>query len=329
MKIKWGILAPGGISHSFVKGLKSLEDAEIYAVASRSEERAKEFGDKYGIEKCYGSYEELINDEQVEVIYIATPHNYHKKYAIECLKAGKAVLCEKSVAMDTEELEEILACAKEENVFFMEAMWTRFLPITEKVIEIIKVGTIGDIKMIRTDFSFNAAYEPEKRLFNAKLAGGALLDVGIYPISYSSMLIEGEVTDIKSSAYIGETNVDEQDSALLSYENGEMASLTFGLITDGPKDSWIIGTKGKIYVPNFWCGEKAEIYNGNEKIKEINLPHNVNGYEYEALEVMNCLKTGKVESSKRTWNDTRKVMKIMDSLRADWKLEYPVEAIIK
>ncbi|SHH98200.1 Gfo/Idh/MocA family protein [Clostridium grantii] len=329
MKIKWGILAPGGISHSFVKGLKSLEDAEIYAVASRSEERAKEFGEKYDIEKCYGSYEELINDEQVEVIYIATPHNFHKKYSIECLKAGKAVLCEKSVAMNTEELEEILACAKQENVFFMEAMWTRFLPITEKIIEIIKEGTIGDIKMMRTDFSFNAPYKPEQRLFNAKLAGGALLDVGIYPISYSSMFINGDVTNIKSSAYIGETNVDEQDSALLSYENGEMASLTFGLITDGSKDSWIIGTKGKIYIPNFWYAEKAEIYKGNEKIKEINLPHNVNGYEYEAQEVMSCLKDGKIESSKRTWNDTLKVMKIMDSLREEWKLEYPTEAFIK
>ncbi|WP_461206378.1 Gfo/Idh/MocA family protein [Clostridium sp. DL1XJH146] len=325
MKIKWGILAPGNISNSFAKALQGIEEAEIYAVASRSLDRAKEFGDKFGITKCYGSYDELINDDEVEVIYIATPHNYHKKYAIECLKAGKGVLCEKPIGINAIEVEEIYECAKEENKFFMEAMWTRFLPITEKLFEIIEEGVIGEVKMVRADFSFNAPYLREKRLFNYKLAGGALLDVGIYPITYADMFIESKLTDIKSNAYIGITNVDEQATALFEYENGNKASLTFGIITEGSKDAWIIGTEGKIHVHNFWCSEKADLYKGNKLIEQYSIPHEVNGYEYEAREVIKCLKEGKIQSSKRTWEDTLEVMKIMDNMRKQWGLNYSGE----
>lgn len=213
-EIRWGILAPGSIAHKFVRGLELLEDAKVVAVGSRSIGRAETFAQQYGIAKAYGSYEELASDPDIDIVYVATPHSAHKECALLCLKAGKAVLCEKPFTVNTKEAEEVIQYARESKLFLMEAMWIRYLPVIIKVREWLYKGVIGEVKMLKADFGFRIEWNPEGRLLNPALAGGALLDAGIYPVSFASMVFGKQPVEIKSMSYIGTTGVDEQFTTL-------------------------------------------------------------------------------------------------------------------
>lgn len=324
-KIRWGILAPGTIANQFVKGLKHLEDADVVAVGSRSLERAKVFADKYDIKKAYGSYEELVNDPDVDVIYVATPHPAHKKCALLCLKAGKAVLCEKPVTVNYSQAKEVIDYARKSKIFFMEAMWTRFLPVTLKVKELLSQGVIGDIRILKADFGFRTDWNPEGRLLNPELGGGALLDVGIYLCSYASMIYGVQPTEIKSIAHIGTTGVDEQFSMLFGYKEGKMAQLTGAVRTKTTEDVWIFGTEGYIHLPDFWHGKSLELCVEGKEIEHYEIPYEATGYNYEASEVMNCLRTGKLESETMPLNESLDIMNTMDTIRKQWGLKYPFE----
>ena len=222
-KIKWGIIGLGNIANKFAQAVTKMQNTELIAVASRTKEKSEHFGNKYGVvkEKCYGTYEEIVRDNDVDVIYIAVPHSMHKEISILCLENKKAVLCEKPVTLNEEEVVEVINCAKENKTFFMEAMKTRFLPVHKEVRRIIKNGEIGEVKLIQADFGFFTEFNEENRLFNPKLGGGALLDVGIYPISYGAWLMEEEPSSIKSNIFVGKTGVDENVSAIISYKNGK------------------------------------------------------------------------------------------------------------
>ena len=184
-RVRWGILGPGSIAHKFVAGLSLIPDAEVVAVGSRSIERANAFADEYGIPHRYGSYQELVDDADVDVIYVATPHSLHREHTLLCLQGGKPVLCEKPMAVNAREVAEMIQVAGNKNLFLMEAMWTRFLPVWVKVRELLAKGVIGEPRMLTADFGSRAAKDPEHRLFAPHLAGGALLDVGVYPVSLS------------------------------------------------------------------------------------------------------------------------------------------------
>jgi dihydrodiol dehydrogenase / D-xylose 1-dehydrogenase (NADP) len=322
---KWGILGPGDIAHKFAEGLEILDNAELYAVVSRSIERAESFGEKHHIEKRYSNYKDFCNDKDIDIVYIATPHPMHKEYSIMCMEAGKSVLCEKPVAMNECELAEMINCAKKNNVFFMEAMWTRFLPSIVKLRELLKNDKIGTIKRVTADFAYNAT-EKKGRIYEPELGGGALLDVGVYVLSFATMILGYEPKKTNSLAYIGETGVDERTSIIMEYSNGVSANLFCGISINTIDDAYLYGEKGYIRIPSFWHAEKiiVKLYDESEE-EIIDLPMLSNGYNYEAQEVMQCIDDSKSESKIMPHEESLKVMRIMDGLRKQWGLKYPME----
>ena len=323
-KIRWGILAPGGIAGRLAEGLSVIPDAELIAVGSRSIERANTFADKFDIPRRYGSYADLASDPDVDAVYVATVNPFHKDCSILCLEAGKAVLCEKPFAVNAQQVREMIACARESGQFLMEAMWTRFLPVIVKVREWLAEGAIGEPRMIQADFGFRAGVNPEGRLFNPELAGGGLLDVGVYPIAMAYMVF-GAPSEVKSLANIGETNVDEQAAMLLGYDGGQMALLSCAVRTSIPHETLILGTEGSIHIPNFWHATTATLRAAGKEPEPIEMPFKCNGYENEAIEVMRCLREGKLESDIMPLDESLSIMETMDKLRAQWGLKYPME----
>ena len=322
---KWGILGPGNISHKFAKGLEVLDNAELYAVVSRSTEKAENFGEKYHIKKRYSNYKDFCNDKDIDIVYIATPHPMHKKFCIMCMEAGKSVLCEKPIAINEKELIEMIDCAKKNNVFFMEAMWTRFLPSIVKVRELLTSNKIGTIKRVTADFAFNAIAK-EGRLYELELGGGALLDVGVYVLSLATMILGSKPQKINSISYIGETGVDERTNIIMEYENGISAELFCGISINTIDDAYLYGEKGYIRIPSFWHSERiiVKMFDENEE-QIIDLPILSTGYNYEAEEVMKCMDNCLSESKIMSLNESLEVMKIMDVLRKQWGLKYPME----
>lgn len=324
--IKWGIIGTGTISTTFATALNSMENTKLVGVASRSLSKAKDFAEKFQLEKAFGSYEDIVKDADIDVIYIGTPHTEHKANAELCIKNGKAVLCEKPFTINVHESEYLISLAKEHKVFIMEAMWTKFLPTTIKVKQWIKEGRIGKVKHIRANTGYRASFDANSRLYSPDLGGGALLDVGIYPITYVVHMLDCLPDEVIGSAEFGITNVDEQNVIILKYKDGIIADLSSSVATELGHDAMIIGEKGKIVVPKFWYTEEAYLYNDkNELIESFKQPHLKNGYEYEAYEVNNCLRESKLESDKLPLKDTLEIMRIMDNIRADWGLEYPQE----
>ena len=323
--IRWGILGTGNIASQFAKGLEALDDAELVAVGSRSQESADSFGDRFGVPRCYGSYEGLAEDRLVDAIYVATPHSLHKENTIMCLQAGKAVLCEKPFAINAAETREMIAVARERKLFLMEAVWSRFLPVLVKVRELLAAGAIGEVRMLTADFGFRASLNPESRLFNPALGGGALLDVGVYTVSLAHMVL-GTPNRIAALAHIGETGVDEQGAMILGYPGGELALLSTAIRTSTPHEALIVGTKGSIRLdPEWWHGTKLTLKVGDGEPEQFDLPFTGNGYNYEAAEVGNCLRAGKLESDIIPLDETLAVMETLDAIRAQWGLRYPME----
>jgi dihydrodiol dehydrogenase / D-xylose 1-dehydrogenase (NADP) len=323
-KTRWGIMGPGAIAHRFVQSLQCLDNAELVAVGSRDMGRAQEFGSKYGALRCYGSYEEFVRDADIEVVYIATTHQAHYQCAMMCIEAGKAVLCEKPFTINSKQAQELVDAARKHGVFLMEAMWTRYLPAIVKLRETLKTNVIGEIRMIKADFAYVGNQDPKGRLRNPMLAGGALLDVGVYPLYFAAMVFGTKPEKILTAALIGDTGVDEQCTYTLVYNNGKLAVLSAAVSTHMPDDAYILGTKGYIKIPKFWHAESFEIHVGGE-VETINLPYISTGYAHEALEVMNCLAEGKKESRIMPLDETLALTKIMDEIRRQWGLKYPME----
>jgi predicted dehydrogenase len=322
--IAWGILGPGNISKKFATGLDSVPDAKIMAVGSRNLKRANEFADAFNIPTAYDSYEALVADPNVDVIYIGTPHSFHKEHTLLCLNAGKHVLCEKPFAINTAEASEMIAAARENGLFLMEAMWSRFLPTLVKTRTLIADGAIGEVRMVQADFGFRAGVNPEGRLFNPALGGGALLDVGIYPLSLAHMVL-GTPDRLTSLAHLGETGVDEGTAFILGYDQGQMAVLSTAIRTNTPHEAFIIGTSGwiKIHGP-WWASDNLTLQiNGQEDI--ISCPIVGNGYNYEAEEVGSCIRSGRLESEIMPLDETLAIMRLMDEIRAQIGLRYPME----
>jgi predicted dehydrogenase len=325
-KIRWGIIGTGFIANKFAEALQILPDAELVAVGSRAADTAKKFAKAFGIPHPHSSYEKLAKDPDVDVVYIATPHPFHMENTILCLKAGKAVLCEKPFAVNASQAQQMTDVARTEKLFLMEAMWTRFLPIIVKVREWLANELIGRVWMVTADFGFRADWNPKHRLFNPQLGGGALLDIGVYCVSMSSMVFDQPPAKITGMAHMGQTGVDEQSAMILGYGDGQLAVLSCAVRTQTPQQALIVGTKGMIRIHSpFWSATTTTISIEGKENETIRMPFESNGFEYEAREVMKCLRTGKPESDIMPLNETLSIVKTMDEIRAQWGLKYPME----
>jgi predicted dehydrogenase len=326
-KFRWGILGTGAIARQFVRGLRSLPEAEVFAVGSRSEASAAKFADKRNIPRRHASYEDLASDPDVDVVYIATPHPLHAENATLFLQAGKAVLCEKPFCVNAVAAERVVELAREKRLFIMEGMWTRFFPLMEEVRRLVSEGTIGEVRMLNVDFGFRADLDPASRLFALKLGGGALLDVGVYCVSFASMIL-GRPSGFVGLPHLGETGVDEQASVVLEHEGGRLANLSIGIRTTTPQEATIMGTEGyvRIHAP-WWRPKSMTIYRPGEESETVDAPVSGNGFNYEAAEVMKCLEAGKTESDVMPLDETISVMRTMDRIRAAWGLRYPGEEV--
>ncbi|MFP6590332.1 MAG: Gfo/Idh/MocA family oxidoreductase [Candidatus Latescibacterota bacterium] len=323
--IRWGILGTGNIAHQFARGLADTPDATLVAVGSRSIDTANTFADEFDVERRHPTYEELADDDGVDAVYVSTPHPFHRDNSILLLEHGKAVICEKPFTINAGDAKAVIDVARQRDVFLMEAMWTRYLPAVVRARELIAEGAIGDVRLVQADFGFRAGINPEGRLFNLALGGGALLDVGIYVISMASMILGPRPSRVASTTQIGETGVDEQSAFLLQYPGGELAVLSCAVRTGTAVEARIFGTEGSILLhgPFFKCGALTVKRGGEEE--HIDLPLEGNGYNYEAAEVGRCLRVGLKESDVMPLDETLVLMELMDSIRAQWGLSYPME----
>jgi predicted dehydrogenase len=322
--INWALVGTGGITNKFIIGLKAA-GGRIAAVVSRTREKAQDFAAQNDIEKYYDDYDRMLEDPDIDVVYIGTPHTTHKDLTVRALNAKKAVLCEKPCAINAGELGVMIQAARENHTFFMEAMWTRFTPALQKVREWLSRDLVGEVSIIEANFGFNAPFNPQGRLFNPDLGGGALLDAGIYPLSLISMVFGGKrPMEIQSHIFLGQTGVDEQTLVILSYGGPRMAYAAAAIRTQMANDAWIYGTNGKIHIPNFIWAHSAELL-VDDRVKDEFTHHNFisNGYNYEAEEVMKCIRDGKIESEVMPWDESMVLMETMDRIRAQWNYRYP------
>ncbi len=323
--IRWGILGTGNIAHQFARGLRSVPDAELVAVGSRNQPSADQFAAEFNVPTRYGSYDALAVDPQVDAIYISTPHPFHKDNTLICLQAGKAVLCEKPFALNVREGESMIALARERHLFLMEAMWTRFLPVHVKLRELLADHVIGEVRLLNADFGFRADFDPHGRLFDPNLGGGALLDVGVYPVALASMIL-GEPSRIVSMADIGSTGVDEQAGLVFGYPQGQMALLATASRTETAQEAILSGTLGRIKIHSpWWQATRLTLSLKGQADQHFDLPFEGNGYNYEAAEVGRCLRAGQIESPIMPLAETLAILHTMDQCRAQWGLRYPTE----
>ncbi len=323
--IRWGILGPGKIAYKFCSDLQQIQGNKITAVASRSMDRAKAFATEYAIPNSYSSYEELSQSTEVDIIYIATPHTYHCENAIMCLRNGNHVLCEKPMAINKKQIDEMITVAVENKCFLMEAIWSAFFPSIRKMNELIADGAIGNIKMIEADFGFMAPVDYSKRLYNADLAGGALLDIGIYPL-FLAHLLKGRPKEIKAMTTMTETQVDGSTAISLSWDDGTLASLNTTIFADSPTTAKISGPKGYIVLHRRWHeAREISLYNKGGLVNTWTYKDDCFGYRYEIEEVQQCLIKGKIESSVLTHKFSQSLMSSMDSTREQIGLKYPFE----
>ncbi|KAF2328222.1 Gfo/Idh/MocA family protein [Flavobacterium daemonense] len=294
-KIKWGIVGLGNIAHQFASDLSLLEDAELVAVASRDDSKANDFAQKYNCSKAYDSYEALFADEEVEIIYIATPHDSHAALSIKALESGKHVLCEKPIALSYSDAVRMIEASKKNKKFFMEAFWTRFIPTTKEVLKKIEKGEIGEIKYINADFAFRGSETENLRLFDEKLGGGALFDIGVYPLFLSYILI-GKPKEIIARAIMHKNNIDLQTSMILQYESAQ-SILHASIVSDSDMKATIAGSKGRIELNSPWfVADGYSLFINDEKEAVISLPVLGKGYSHEIIECHNCIRNSQIES---------------------------------
>ncbi|MET9042674.1 Gfo/Idh/MocA family protein [Streptomyces sp. NPDC003631] len=327
-RVRWGILATGGIAAAFAADLVDLPDAEIVAVASRTEETAGAFAERFGIPRAYGRWDALAEDADVDVVYVATPHSAHRVAAGMCLEAGRNVLCEKAFTLNTREAEELVSLAQERGAFLMEAMWMYCNPLVRRLKALVDDGAIGEVRSIQADFGLAGPFPPSHRLRDPALGGGALLDLGVYPVSFAHLLL-GEPADIAARAVLSEEGVDLQTGALLSWESGALASVHCSLHGGTPVTAAVTGSLGRIEVPQgFFYPDRFVLHRDGQDPEEFRAdpadgPRN--SLKHEAAEVMRALRAGETESPLVPLEGSLAVMRTLDAIRERIGVRYPGE----
>lgn len=323
--IKWGILGAGWIADKMASDFRRVKGAKIVAVAARDLNRAEAFAQRFGIEKAYGSYEQLASDADIDIVYIATTHNFHLEHAMLCLKHGKNVLCEKPITVNAGEYDIMKAEAKRRNLFLMEAFWTNFLPPVLKAKQWVDSGVLGKIEVIQSGLGFVQNGRLEGRFLNPDLAAGSLLDLAIYNLQFGKLMANS--TEASYSMMVQKTpkGIDMVDSIQVQYQNGILGLYTASSDSLFVNDAYIIGTKGKVIVKDFHMTRKAVLMVGDKVVETFADRRTTSGYDYEAQSVTDCLRKGLKENPMRTLNDTEASMKLMDALRKQIGLKYPFE----
>lgn len=322
--MKIGILGAGGIASTLAETMNKMPEVECYGVASRDLDKSQKFIKEHGFQKAFGSYEEMLKDPEVELVYIATPHSHHYRHMKMCLEAGKHVLCEKAFTVNARQAEEIFRLAKEKNLLVTEAIWTRYMPVRKMIKDLLDEKIIGDVRKLTANLNYNIC--KNERIIRPELAGGALLDVGVYPLNFAYMNFGDCVADIKSAVQLTETGVDGENVMTLFYEDGRVAVLTSGIYGLSDRQGIFYGSKGYIVVDNVNNPNGIKVYNENrELIRDIPVPEKISGYEYEILETIDCIKNNKLECPSMPHEDTLKIMRVMDGLRKEWGVKYPDE----
>lgn len=311
--IKWGIIGLGNIAGQFANDLLLTEDAELVAVASRNKDKATEFAKKYDCPKTYDSYDDLFADDQVAIVYIATPHNSHADLSIKAMQSGKHVLCEKPMALSYSDAVRMIEASKKYKVFFMEAFWTRFIPSVQDALEKINQGIIGNIKYVKADFAFTANESERGRLFDKNLGGGALFDIGVYPLFLSYILL-GIPEEILSKSVSHENGIDLQTSMILQYKSAQ-AVLHASIVSESDMKATISGTKGVIVLNSPWF-----VANGYSLLKDdqettFSFPTLGKGYTHEAIECHNCIRNQQIESKLWSHQNSLDLSKIVDEIK--------------
>ncbi len=323
-KFKMAILGTGNIATHMATAINGLEEIEAYAVASRTLEKAEKFAKEWKFAKAYGSYEEMVKDPEIQLIYIATPHSEHYENTKLCIENGKNVLVEKAFTANADQAKKLIKLAKERNVFLAEAMWTRYMPGVKIISDIIKSGRIGEVDSVEADFSIPISHVP--RLREPALAGGALLDLGVYTLTFASMFLGDDVVATKSRCIKFETGVDATAWMELTYRTGQQAFLRTSMVSGSVNEGKINGTKGYIEVSNLNSLERIRVFDaGGQFVETIVPPQLVNGYEYEALACKKAIEAGLLECEEMPLSETFLIMEQMDALRATWGVEYPFE----
>jgi len=324
------ILGCGVIASIMARTLREMKKRGapicLYAAAARTLDRAQAFCEKEGFEKAYGSYEEMVRDERIDLIYIATPHSHHAEQAKLCLSHGKAILCEKAFTVNARQAREVLALAREKNVLVAEAIWPRYMPSRKVICDLLDSGAIGTPQLLTASLSGYA--EDIERIYNPALAGGALLDVGIYPLTFMSMFFGNDFERIDSSVQMLDTGVDRQEMLTVHYPDGRAAVLFAGVQSPYPKECTISGTKGYLTVDYCANPRSVKLYLAEENFAiahDIPLPEQISGYEFEIEACLKALDEGRIECPEMPHSETIRMMEIMDGIRAQWNMKYPFE----
>lgn len=323
MAMKISILGAGNIAGTLAETMRQMEEVDCYAVASRSLEKAEAFAKEHGFQKAYGSYEEMLADAEVELVYVATPHSHHYKHMKMCIEAGKHVLCEKAFTVNKKQAEEIFRLAKEKGILVTEAIWTRYMPSRQMINDLLATR-IGDVKTLTANLDYMIA--GKERIIKPELAGGALLDVGIYPINFALMHFGNDIAKTQSVVHMTDTGVDGQNVITFSYADTRLAILTSGIYGLSDRNGVFYGSEGWMVVDNVNNPLEVKIYNKNrELVEKVQMPEQISGYEYEIRETIDCIRNGLTECPSMPHKDSLEVMEIMDSLRKEWGLCYPEE----
>lgn len=324
------ILGAGSIARAMTKTLRGMKAAgrpvELWAVASRDLARAQTFADEESVLHAYGSYEEMLADPAVDLVYVATPHSHHAQHVRMCVDAGKAVLCEKAFTGNAYQAEEVLAYAEEKGVLVTEAIWTRYMPVRKIIDDLIAAGTIGEVRSLDANLGYAMAHKA--RITDPGLAGGALLDVGVYALNFASMVLGDDVVRMESAVDKFDTGVDKCENITLFYRSGAMASLQASAVVNTSRRGCICGTTGAIIVDNINNPQVVEVYSSiqqNQISQRIEVPRQITGYEYQVESCMRALEKGEIECPEMPHAETIHIMKVMDALRESWSMKYPFD----
>lgn len=319
-----GIIGCGWIAEKMSITLGGMKGVERYAVASRSKEKAERFAREWGYSRAYGSYEELAADPQVDLVYIATPHSFHYSHARMCLEQGKPVLCEKAFTANTRQAEELLDFARAKKVFITEAIWTRYMPLSLKIQQLLKDGVIGTPYMLSANLSYPMS--EKERILQPELAGGALLDLGVYALNFAAMAFGGDIAETHSACQKTDTGMDAQENITLFYKDGKMASLQAGIYAKSDRMGVISGDKGQLIVENINCPQSVRVIDNDYNITAVyHAPQQITGYEYQVYASIEALENGWLESPYMPHAETLRIMKQMDGLRKEWGVTYPCD----
>jgi len=323
-QFKFAILGAGDIAEKMASTVIHMPRIIPYGVASRDLTRASNLAKKYNFMKAFGSYEEMLQDPEIDLVYVATPHSHHYRHSMMCLQHGKHVLCEKSFTTNAAQAERLIDFARSKNLVIAEAIWTRYLPMSKKINEIIDSGAIGNVRLLTADLGYIVTHK--KRIVDPALAGGALLDVGVYTLNFTAMVLGDKITKSSSICTFTDTGVDATGNITLCYENGVMAVLHFSVVAQTNRQGVIYGDKGCLVVENINNPELIKVYNlDREVVATYPAPKQITGFEYQVESVINAIENGLIECPEMPHSEIIRIMKQMDGFRKEWGLEYPAE----